>query len=54
MGLNPSLEAASRSTNQESPNVFLNWKFRYLIHKSPPLVPTLNQINPVHASPSYL
>jgi hypothetical protein len=39
---------------QELPSTLWNPKFHYRVQKSPPLVPTLSQIDPVHTIPSYL
>jgi hypothetical protein len=54
MELSASGEAANSAATQECPSILWNLKVHHHLHKSPPLVPILSQIDPIPTIPSYL
>ena len=53
MEQSPSWEANWFAASQEIPRILWNPKVHYRIHKCPPPVPILSQLDPVHTPTSH-
>ena len=49
-----SWEASTSSDSKESIRILRNLKIHYSVHNSPPLIPVLSKINPIHSTPHPL